>query len=390
MELELSPIADDIYSVPVAPPDSLWIHNEEAGRRRAEKYGLVFVSAAERAEAAALAAAEAAALAAAASVTAAAPAASDITSASALDAPRRRRDRSPPMAGDGVTGFDTLAPEEKAKGVSRAARFGGPVFDFEKERAAAAGLGEDELRVRRERRERATRFGVDDALDIALANGALAALGAACMDTAAGPIPDDFIDAIGANNDQLVAQVVMDEVSATTFASLDTASAAAVARSIQTSVDPMGEEEKMSAALTASAAVALVPRSIPLGAAEPRPEAIHMRAHRYLPAATRDVFAFVAPLRPTRVEWLNGVSLNIVFADADTASRAVELLSEPVPTVKGVKRVHPAWRTCLRPIEKQGTDDYAPRGAETTVWLRPATTHDHKAFAPATHGEWEV
>ena len=113
---------------------------------------------------------------------------------------------------------------------------------------------------------------------------------------------------------------------------------------------------------------------------------LHVRAYRYLPAATADIRAFFAPLVPARVGWLNAESLNVFFEDDATAARALELAGEPVAAVPSVFPVHPAWRTCLKPLIKQRKDKYAPAGAETSIWLRRATTHDTKANAAPTHG----
>jgi hypothetical protein len=118
----------------------------------------------------------------------------------------------------------------------------------------------------------------------------------------------------------------------------------------------------------------------------PRGEVLHLRAYQYLPAATADIAAFFAPLRPAHIEWLNAEALNVVFGDAGTAHRALELFSEKVPRVAGVAPVDAAWRVCLRPLVKQKTDRYAPAGATTCIYLRPATTHDSKEHFAKTRG----
>jgi hypothetical protein len=41
---------------------------------------------------------------------------------------------------------------------------------------------------------------------------------------------------------------------------------------------------------------------------------------------------------------------------------------------------------CLRPLVKQKTDRYAPAGATTCIYLRPATTHDSKEHFAKTRG----
>ncbi len=126
--------------------------------------------------------------------------------------------------------------------------------------------------------------------------------------------------------------------------------------------------------------------ALPLAPAEPLPTALHVRAWKYLPAASADIRAFFAPLVPSYITWLNAVSLNVVFGDAATAARALASAGEPVAAVPSVPPVHPAWRTCLKPLIKVRQDKWAPAGAETTIWVRYATTHDTKENAAPTHG----
>lgn len=228
-----------------------------------------------------------------------------------------------------VTGFDLSAPEQVAKRQARASRFGVAEFDYEKERLLAAGLSEEAIKLRKERRERAAKFGITDPIDIEVAKAAYSALGG---------VGDD-----------------MDQDS--------TAAAGDAAAGEGTSV------------------------------AQPRPEVIHMRAYQYLPAASADIFAFFSPIRPSFVEWLNAIAVNVIFEDEGTAKRALERFSEAIPTAAGVTPVDPSWRVCLKPMVKQFTDKYAPKGAETTVYLRTATTLDTKERAartagPKTHGTY--
>jgi hypothetical protein len=293
--------------------------------------------------------------------------------------------------------LDVLDPEQRAKAAARAARFGTSVFDWESERAAHAGLSADEVRVRRERRARAARFGKADELDAALARSAFIALGSVRADESAGPLPEGYVlpeeSAVVAAVAALEAADAAAGAAATLPSSAADASAgggviaggggesgdggggaggggggsavndamgdgagaggggvadggAVVAASFALDVDPMADEAPPQPA---------DPSTTPMKPDFPatvRQGVIHLRAYAYLPAATGDVVAFFAPLRPSRIEWLNGTCVNVVFEDVGTASRAMELFSEPVPVVEGVPVVHPAWRTCLKPIIK--------------------------------------
>jgi hypothetical protein len=219
-----------------------------------------------------------------------------------------------------VSGVNPFAPEEVSRRDARAARFGTKPFDWEAARAEAAGLTEAEVRLRRERRERAAKYGTDDPLDVELAKAAAQALG--------------------------------------------------------TDGSSAGVEDP-------AAPPALLPATL------------HMRGCGYLPLHTRDIQHFFGILRPTDVQWLNAIAVNIHFADPATAARALEVMSEPVPAVKGVEAVHPAWRVCLKPVVKQRTDKYAPAGTETTVYLRVATANDTpdkaaRTTGPRTHGTFSA
>ncbi len=53
-------------------------------------------------------------------------------------------------------------------------------------------------------------------------------------------------------------------------------------------------------------------------------------------ASSKDLNAFFNGLGTSWIEWLNGVSLNIMFDDAFTAERALHMLSVPIPVVEGL------------------------------------------------------
>ncbi len=86
-----------------------------------------------------------------------------------------------------------------------------------------------------------------------------------------------------------------------------------------------------------------------------RKDILHLRGPGYLPAATKDLAAFFGSFGVAFVEWLNGVSLNVHFADVHSAERALQSLSLPIPVVEGVKPVNPMWRIGTQPLVKVGS-----------------------------------
>ena len=339
-------------------------------------------------------------------------------------APRGRGSRQqhyphPPATGSGI---DPFSREEQERNAARAARFGTKPFDAAVERTVAAGLSADALDVRRRRRANAMKFGTEDALDREEALAALAALGPVWEDKASGPLPEGYAmpepqaalqpaaaeggalppegsameggggggsggggsGGGGADEGNSAGGGAPAPPPAAAAPTLE--SALAMSAALAAEADPMqgegGGGEGPTAALPPSAG----PRP-PLPPAEVLPAILHVRAWRYLPASSGDILGYFGALRPSRVEWLNGVSVNVHFADDATASRALELAGEACATVPSVPPVHPSWRTCLRPLIKTTrTDKYAPQGAETSIWIRRATTHDTKANAAPTHG----
>jgi hypothetical protein len=235
-----------------------------------------------------------------------------------------------------VTGFDPTTHGVGAQ--ARAARFGIGLREsnyYEKARFEAAGLSERERALREERRKRAQRFGKDDELDTAICKAAVLAL----------------------SDDPVV-----------------------IAKAGAEKKD--GEEEQ-----AAAAAPAVAPT---------RFNALHVRAQGYLPASSRDFYAFFGEtFKPQYVEWLNGVSLNVIFADSGTAKRALESFTEEMPKLiappADVAEKLPAinaagWRAALKPLVKLKTDKWAPEGTQTTIYFRFATTDDTKEKAPGTTG----
>jgi len=273
--------------------------------------------------------------------------------------------RSAPEGSATFSGIDVSGEEERQRAAKRAERFGIATFDYAKERQRDAGLSEEAIRLRAERRERAARFGQSDPLDIEIAKAAFLALGSTLNSQTKATVPSITMEDASNNGEQ---NDLMDVDSAAQTSSSSSSSSSS-------------EVVKMSETETSSSSV-----TTPSEIGTRRPTALHMRAYKYLPASTADIEAFFSPLKPTLVEWLNGDSVNLIFQDEGTAKRALELYSEPVPICVGIETVHPDWRICLRPLVKMKTDKYAPEGAETTVYLRFATSLDTKLKAVKTQG----
>jgi hypothetical protein len=271
--------------------------------------------------------------------------------------------RSAPEGSATFSGIDVSGEEERQRAAKRAERFGIATFDYAKERQRDAGLSEEAIRLRAERRERAARFGQSDPLDIEIAKAAFLALGSTLNSQTKATVPSINMEDASINGEQ---NDLMDVDSAA-----------------QTSSSSSSEVVKMSETETETSSSSV---TTPTEIGTRRPTALHMRAYKYLPASTADIEAFFSPLKPTLVEWLNGDSVNLIFQDEGTAKRALELYSEPVPICVGIETVHPDWRICLRPLVKMKTDKYAPEGAETTVYLRFATSLDTKSKAVKTQG----
>jgi hypothetical protein len=318
-----------------------------------------------------------------------------------------------------VTGFDPTTEEEVAKRASRAARFGTKPVDYEEMRRQEAGLGPEVTALMKEREKRAQKFGKSDSVAIALARAAYLALegdfnqvekegsgagagatgegegagagaGSADGDGAAASseysserrIDDDDDDRRGSSR-----RVADDDEDASGAG----ASAALIADdgAVEVADAAAGAGTGAGAGAGSESAPPSSPAKPPAEPAEvgvPRPNVLHLRAYQYLPAATADISAFFSPLRPSYVEWLNAISINVHFADKGTAARALERLTEPIPVVTEVPPVPAGWRMSLKPLVKLKSDRYAPAGAETTVYLRQATTLDTKARAAHTAG----
>jgi hypothetical protein len=158
-----------------------------------------------------------------------------------------------------------------------------------------------------------------------------------------------------------------------------------------------GAVDELDVAIAKAAAAALA--DAPPASSHPeiapvlRPKALNLRVHKYLPAASADILAYFSDFRPSFVEWLNGLSVNVLFEDEFTAKRALDNLAESVPRAPGVPEVESCWKVALKPLVKRATDKYAPAGSETTLYMRIATENDVKerskrSFGPKSQGTY--
>ncbi len=53
-------------------------------------------------------------------------------------------------------------------------------------------------------------------------------------------------------------------------------------------------------------------------------------------ASTEDIYHYFTGFDVDKIEWLNGVSLNVRFYDEETCERVLDTLAMPVPAVEGV------------------------------------------------------
>jgi hypothetical protein len=156
----------------------------------------------------------------------------------------------------------------------------------------------------------------------------------------------------------------------------------------------------------------------PDASVEVRPDALHL--YGYMPLGTDDFMTVYKQYGATHVEWINGVSLNVVFADNYSAQRAIELTSEPLPdpdsddeeeaaaavpdadaaaAVEGAAEGEDAvamseetpdlamfgWRLS-NDIVKQKSDKYGKAGETGKLLVRYATVDDLKTYKPRPEG----
>jgi len=125
-----------------------------------------------------------------------------------------------------------------------------------------------------------------------------------------------------------------------------------------------------------------------------RKEALHVRGPGYLPLGTRDLMSFFSPCKPSCVEWLNGVAVNVLFSSGADAGRALARLTCTIPRpaqaggVEGgqSRQPHTAWRVSAKPLRKGKTDKWGMRGDAVTVYVRYATDCDLPGKCKGTSG----
>ncbi|GAX17184.1 hypothetical protein FisN_10Lh031 [Fistulifera solaris] len=113
---------------------------------------------------------------------------------------------------------------------------------------------------------------------------------------------------------------------------------------------------------------------------------------------TDDIMAFFSIYGPSYVEWLGDLSCNVLFQDRFSAARALENLSQEIPspppdTLEASRRyVHTmsdedmvdpptdlgamGWRLCKSMLRKISTDRHGQRGTTARLLMRPATSLD--------------
>jgi hypothetical protein len=163
---------------------------------------------------------------------------------------------------------------------------------------------------------------------------------------------------------------------------------------------------------------------------ERRADTLHLYGH--MPLGTDDFLEFYTAYNVTNIEWVNGASLNIVFADSYWAAKALQMTSGPLPELaqkfpeeeeqeeqqqqheqeEGMKgasdevegvTVHEVqaaldpptvdllsfgWRLCAD-IVKNRSDKYGKTGEVGKLLVRYATVEDVKVFKPRPEGRSE-
>ena len=127
------------------------------------------------------------------------------------------------------------------------------------------------------------------------------------------------------------------------------------------------------------------------------PEKIHLFSidwAAFKQIRTKDLSAYFSVYSPTYIEWLGDLSCNIFFQDKFTAARALENLSQEIPSPPPATVASKAddlpdlgamgWRFGKTLLRKVADDRYGRRGTTARVLLRLATSHDVLREKPAT------
>jgi len=224
-----------------------------------------------------------------------------------------------------ITGFDVTSAEEEQRRVARAARFGlapEKAATFARAAAHAAGLTDEEIKIREAQRQRAQRFGDVAESDKLIAQAAVDALGTgACSSSGVGwcgqertlnmivcvPISLSaacYFDAPAAGywtagygpltdaaNAVLVAAATGASGAAGSAVDAD-ASGTSAAGSVIVDDSDMTAAAAVVVADPAAAAPAAAAVPLPPAPPAPRPNVLHLRTFGYFPASTMDVKAF--------------------------------------------------------------------------------------------------
>ena len=126
------------------------------------------------------------------------------------------------------------------------------------------------------------------------------------------------------------------------------------------------------------------------------PEKIHLFAidwAAFLQIRTNDLSAYFSLYSPTHVEWLGDLGCNIHFADKFSAARALQNLSQEIPTPPLEPEIVPdgdndkpcsppvdlgamGWRLGKTPLRKVSDDRFGRKGTTARILLRLATSQD--------------
>jgi hypothetical protein len=127
------------------------------------------------------------------------------------------------------------------------------------------------------------------------------------------------------------------------------------------------------------------------GPASLTPEKIHICSidwSAFKQIRTDDVLAYFSNFGPSYVEWLGEISCNVLFEDKFSASRALQNLSQPLPSpppdevVAKFTEAQPpdfgkmGWALCQHPIRKIANDRFGRRGTTARVLMRVAASTD--------------
>jgi len=100
---------------------------------------------------------------------------------------------------------------------------------------------------------------------------------------------------------------------------------------------------------------------------------------------SQDIMAHFSAYGPSFVEWLSDLSCNVVFADKYSTSRALNALSNEIPSPPPATGIEGAmlpdlgkmgWRICSYPIRKISNDRFGRAGTRSRYLVRIATTYD--------------